>query len=92
MEKKNDNNPGIITPDLKHDTMEYAAPVDGEDIVDTPKDDEEITPEELDALYEDNDEEEAEALNTAITDSMLDEDNFLIEPDQSDELESPVKD
>ena len=92
MEKKNDNNPEIITPDLKHDTMEYAAPVDGEDIVDTPNDDEEITPEELDALYEDNDEEEAEALNTAITDSMLDEDNFLIEPEQSDELESPVKD
>ena len=92
MEKKNDNNPEIITPDLKHDTMEYAAPVDGNDVIDKTEDDEEITPEELDALYEDNDEEEAEALKTATTDSMLDEDNFLIEPDQSDELESPVKD
>ena len=92
MEKKIDINPEIVTPDLKHDTMEFAAPVDGEDILDTPEEEEEITPEELDALYKNNDEEEADALNTATTDSMLDEDNFLIEPDQVDELESPAKD
>lgn len=92
MEKKNDINAEIISPDLKHDTMEYAAPVDGEDILDTPEEEEEITPEELDVLYENNEEEEAEALNSATADSMLDGDNFLIEPDQLDELESPVKD
>ena len=92
MEKKNEINAEIISPDLKHDTMEYAAPLDGEDILDAPVEEEEITPEELDALYADNNEEETEALNTATIDSMLDEDNFLIEPDQLDELESPIKD
>ena len=91
MEKKNDINTEIISPDLKHDTMEYATPVDGEDILDAPEEEEEITSEELDALYEDNEEEETEALNTATLDSMLDGDNFLIEPDEIDELESPVK-
>ena len=91
MEKKNDINPEKISPDLKHDTMEYAAPVDGEDVLDAPEEEEEITPEELDALYDDNNEEEAEALNAATSDSMLDENNFLIEPDELDDYESQTK-
>ena len=90
MEKKNNIKSEIIIPDLKHDTMEYAAPVDGEDILDAPEEKEEITPEELDALYNDK-EEEVEALNMATSDFIFDEDNFLMEPDQLDELNLPVK-
>ena len=90
MEKKININPEIISPDLKHDTMEYTTPIDGEDILDITEEEEEITAEELDALYNDN-EEEAEALNTMTSDSIPDADNFLIDPDQLDELDSPIK-
>lgn len=88
MKKKIDVDPEIITPDLKHDTMEFAAAADGDDSVDIPEETEEITPEELDALYTDDEKEEAEALNTAENDSIADEDNFITEPDNVDELDN----
>lgn len=87
MEKKKENIGEPITPDLKHDNMEFAAPAEGEDALDTVDDEAEITSEELDELYTDDVDEEAEALNAATTDSLADEDNFIIEPDEIDESE-----
>ena len=76
-----------ILPDLKHDNMEFVEPVNGEDTLDAVNEEAEITSEELDALYEDDVDEEAAALNAATTDSLVDEDNFIIDPDDIDELE-----
>lgn len=87
MEKKTENNAENITPDLKHDNMDFAAPADGEDPLDVIEEGEEITAEELDALYVDGIDEEADALNTATTDSMIDEDNFIGEPTDTAEFE-----
>lgn len=81
-----------IKPDLKHDSMEYNAATDGDDILDTDVETaleveaESITAEELNELEVDNPDEQANALNTAETDSAIDEDNFLLEPDM-DELD-----
>lgn len=87
MEKKMENISEQILPDLKHDNMEFVEPVNGEDTLDAVNEEAEITSEELDALYEDDVDEEAAALNAATTDSLVDEDNFIIDPDDIDELE-----
>ena len=87
MEKKMENISEPILPDLKHDNMEFVEPVNGEDTLDAVNEEAEITSEELDALYEDDVDEEAAALNAATTDSLVDEDNFIIDPDDIDELE-----
>lgn len=85
--------PGPLKPDLKHDSMEYSAATEGDDILDadTETTDEieakEITAEELDLLEEDDIDEQAEALNVAETDSLADEDNFLTDATTGDELE-----
>ena len=76
-----------IPPELKHDTMEYAASADGDDQLDVPEEDEEVTSTELADLEEENPGDEAYALNAAETDSQQDEDNFLTAPDEVDELE-----
>ena len=81
-----------IAPELKHDTMEYAASTAGDDQMDPINEDEEITADELDALEEDGPEGEAYALNAVETDSIADEDNFLTTPDDVDELEEDVED
>ena len=88
MKKKIDLKPEIIIPDLKHDTMEFTASTEGDEILDMPDEDAEITPEELNALYEDDEKEEAEALKTASMDSEIDEDNFIIEADNLEELDT----
>lgn len=76
-----------IAPELKHDTMEYAASTDGDDLLDAINEEEEITAEELDALDEDGAYKEAYAMNAAETDREADADNFLTSPDDIDELE-----
>ena len=81
MEKKMENISEQILPDLKHDNMEFVEPVNGEDTLDAVDEEAEITSEELDALYEDDVDEEAAALNAATTDSLGDEDNFIVDPD-----------
>jgi hypothetical protein len=86
MKKKHPNDPEPVQPDLKHDTMEYAASTDGDDKLDIIEE-EEITADELNALEEDDLDDEANALNNAETDSQVDEENFLNSPDEVDELE-----
>jgi hypothetical protein len=76
-----------IQPDLKHDTMEFAASADGDDIVDMDDEDDEITATELNALEDDGPSAEAYALDAVAIDSVIDEDNFLALPDDIDELE-----
>ena len=92
MKKKKEENIDPVQPDLKHDTMEYAASTDGSDPMDVIEEEDDITAEELDALEEDKDDEVAEALNTAEIDSQADDDNFLIAPDEADEFEEDKTD
>ncbi|MEO6255129.1 MAG: hypothetical protein ABIO79_17605 [Ferruginibacter sp.] len=71
-----------IKPDLKHDTMEFSAATDGDDILDTDDasyEEEGINAEELDAL-EDDLYNEAAALNATETDLAADPDNL---PDEN---------
>ena len=92
MQEKNDDAPAPIQPDLKHDNMEYAASTEGDDKLDLDNEtiqeieDEEITAEELQLLEEDDVDNQAEALNSATTDSLADDDNFLGEKGDEDEL------
>lgn len=87
MKKKANIENEPIPPELKHDTMEYAAPADGDDQLDIPDEDEEITAVELKDLEEDDADDKAYALNAAETDSQQDPDNFLTAPDEVNELE-----
>jgi len=74
-----------VKPDLKHDTMEFAANTEGDDILDeTPIEEELITSEELEML-EDEPEVEAAALSAVETDLLSDEDN-LPEEDWLDDI------
>jgi len=71
-----------IKPDLKHDTMEFSAATDGDDILDTDDasyEEEGINAEELDAIEDDPD-AEAAALNATETDLAADPD---ILPDEN---------
>ena len=89
--KKKDAATMPVAPELKHDTMEYAASTDGDDLMDI-NEDEEITADELSALEEGGADKEAYALDAAETDSTADEDNFLTTPDDVDELEEDEED
>lgn len=92
MQEKNNDTPTPIQPDLKHDNMEYAASTEGDDKLDLDNEtiqeieDEEITAEELGLLEQDDVDNQAEALNSATTDSLADDDNFLAEKGNEDEL------
>ena len=86
MDKKEEKKEEPLQPDLKHDSMEYSAATDGDDIEDSVNEEEEITSEELDALEPDTVNDEANALKEAAADSQADEDNFLTSPDDKDEL------
>jgi len=82
-----------IKTDLKHDSMEFAASTDGDDILDTDDaryEEEEINAEELDAI-EDDAENEAAALNATETDLQTDED-ILPEEDWTDDLPDTAAD
>jgi hypothetical protein len=68
-----------IKPDLKHDSMEFSAAADGDDLPDTDNaldEEEDITAEELEMLEDASIEQQAEALNAAETDRQIDEDNL----------------
>lgn len=91
MKKNTDKISEPIAPELKHDTMEYAASTEGDDQLDL-NEEEEITADELNALEEKDVEEEAYALNAAEADSEEDEDNFLTSPDDFDELANMEED
>lgn len=87
MQQPDDTNPEPIKPDLKHDTMEFNAASEGDDVLDTDTEtpleleDESITAEELSSLEEDKIEDQVAALQSAEEDSLQDEDNFINEPD-----------
>jgi hypothetical protein len=85
--KKKQINEEEVKPDLKHDTMEFSALAEGSDQLDTDNtnyEEEDITPEELETL-EDNPDNEAAALNAVETDRQVDEDN-LPEEDWTDDI------
>lgn len=82
-----------VKPDLKHDTMEFSAATDGDDIMDTDDEtyeEEDISADELDVL-EDEPDNEAAALDAAETDREADEDN-LPEEDWTDDIEEDTED
>jgi hypothetical protein len=79
--------PEDIKTDLKHDSMEFAASADGEDVLDTDDvnyEEDEIDAAELDALEDDTD-NEAAALNATETDLQADE-SILPDEDWTDDL------
>lgn len=84
----NKNNPQEdIKTDLKHDSMEFTASTDGDDILDADDptyEEAEIAAEELDAL-EDNMDNKAAALNATETDLQADAD-IMPEEDWTDDL------
>lgn len=74
--------------DLKHDTMEFSATTDGDDIMDTDDasyEEEGISADELEALKEEDSASEAAALHAETADFAIDEDN-LPEEDWTDDL------
>jgi len=82
-----------VKPDLKHDTMEFSAATEGDDIMDTDDEtyeEEDISADELDVL-EDEPDNEAAALNAVETDRQADEDN-LPEEDWTDDIEEDTED
>ena len=90
---KKEQNPEDIKPDLKHDTMEFSAATDGDDILDTDDEryeEEGITEEELDAI-DDDDANEAAALIATENDFSVDDDN-LPEEDWTDDLPDEAAD
>ncbi|MEO7524635.1 MAG: hypothetical protein ABIT58_11105 [Ferruginibacter sp.] len=88
MKKSNNNNPGNIKPDLKHDNMEYSASTDGDDILDANDEDEGITAEELDFIESANVDEQAAALNSTEIDRTKDDDIFFDEKDVDEDYET----
>ena len=76
-----------IKTDLKHDSMEYAASTDGDDVLDTDDaayEEEGINAEELDAIA-DNADNEGAALSAIETDLLADRD-ILREEDWTDDM------
>ena len=87
MKKENQNEPKNIKTDLKHDTMEFSAATDGEDkldIDDEGYEEEEISPEELEIL-DDDDENEAAALVNVENELTVDDD-YLPDEDWTKDL------
>jgi len=85
--KKNTGEEKDIKADIRHDTMEFSAPTDGDDKLDMDDatyEEEEITAEELDIL-EGKVDDEAMALDSAENDRLADDDN-LPEEDWMDDI------
>ena len=79
--------------DLKHDTMEFSAATDGDDVLDTDDaafEEEAVSAEELDTLNDDE-EDEAAALINVENELLIDEDN-LPEEDWIDDLPDTISD
>ncbi|MEO6550046.1 MAG: hypothetical protein ABIN94_18735 [Ferruginibacter sp.] len=98
MQPKDEQTTDPIKPDLKHDSMEFSAATEGDDLLDLDNEtaqeieDEEITSEELDLLEEDDADIQAKALISAESDSQSDEDNFLTEPNIEEDFDDVVDD
>ncbi len=91
--KKDQLSPKDEKSDLKHDTMEFSASTDGDDVLDTDRmtvDEDTISSEELEYLGDDPD-AEAAALNAVETDLGADDD-ILPEEDWTDDLPGTVED
>lgn len=87
--KKDEENPGDVKTDLKHDTMNFSAATDGDDILDTDDEsyeEEDISADELEVLEGVPEDEEVAALNTVEMDLQTDED-ILPEEDWIDDIE-----
>lgn len=83
--KKHEEKTEEIKTDLRHDTMEFSASTDGDDILDLDderKEDDGISGEELDALEDDV--QMAAALKAAEKDRLTDSDNLPEESDEDD--------
>ncbi len=91
MKKNKEEKNEAILPDLKQDSMEYFASTTGDEQFQI-LEEEEITVAEMNNLEQKDIEEEAYALNAAITDSQADVDNFLIEPSEQDEFDEAKND
>ena len=92
--KKQDERVNDIKTDLKHDTMEFSAATDGDDILDLDdnrRDDDGISGDELNALEDGDDFEMANALNAAETDRLADVENLPEESDEDDYYEDNLK-
>jgi hypothetical protein len=79
MKKQKEFDPGHYKPDLKHDSMEFAASADGEDPLDfdDPRyEEEDVTAEELEIIKDESPDKLAEALYTVETDRVKDADNL----------------
>jgi len=81
-----------IKPDLKHDSMEFAASTEGDDVLDTNNaldEEEDIKAAELEMLEDASIEQQAAALNAAETDRQVDEDNLPEEDWLQDVVDEP---
>ena len=88
MDKKKQPTEDEIKPDLKHDSMEYSAATDGDDVLDTDtqREPDEISAEEIEALELDDLDEQALALEAVEEDRQADDEvNFSVEDDAADE-------
>ncbi|MEP6676556.1 MAG: hypothetical protein ABJA78_15450 [Ferruginibacter sp.] len=88
MDKKKNNEHPDIKPDLKHDSMEYSAATDGDDILDTDmqREPDEISAEEIDALEDDDLDDQAAALESVEEDREADNDiNFSEADNEADD-------
>jgi hypothetical protein len=88
------SNPGQDTkPDLKHDTMEYAASTEADDALDMDHEtadeieDEDITADELKILEDDSIDDQAAALNSVETDREADNEVTFDETGPMDEAD-----
>ena len=100
---KKENDPKDVKPDLKHDSMEYAASTEGEDRLDMDSEtadeieDEEISAEELELLEDDTPDDQAAALNTAELDRLADndvsfeDDDEELEPGETDDDDLEIR-
>ncbi len=87
--KKDEKTPGDVKTDLKHDTMDFSAATDGDDILDTDDEsyeEEGISADELETLEGVPEDEEVAALSTVQMDLQTDED-ILPEEDWVDDIE-----
>ena len=84
MSKKAKPSAKYVKPDLKHDTLEYAAPNEGDDKQDNDdpnREEDAITAEELDFIEADSPDAQAAALNSVETDRRGDNEVIFDEED-----------
>lgn len=90
MEPKNNND---VKTDLRHDSMEYSASTDGDDILDDDLEieEEDISAEELDELEDESVENDEAALLAVEQDRLKDPENLPEESDEDDYYDNEEK-